>query len=164
MAKSPKKIMSTSTSQYKKSQKQWRKKTGLPVNKSKNFYDKYNPPKSTYKPKKSTQIKTASLIKAAQADNEVNTSNNNGCYIATCVYGSYDCPQVWTLRRFRDYTLDSTWYGRAFIKSYYAVSPTLVKWFGQTNWFKTFWKSYLDKMVAKLNNQGIENTQYKDRY
>ena len=37
-----------------------------------------------------------------------------GCYVATCVYGSYDCPQVWTLRRFRDDTLGSTWYGRAF--------------------------------------------------
>ena len=29
----------------------------------------------------------------------------NGCYIATCVYENYDCPQVWTLRRFRDETL-----------------------------------------------------------
>lgn len=27
-----------------------------------------------------------------------------GCYVATCVYGSYDCPEVWTLRRFRDYS------------------------------------------------------------
>lgn len=25
-------------------------------------------------------------------------AEKNGCYIATCVYGSYDCPQVWTLR------------------------------------------------------------------
>ena len=25
-----------------------------------------------------------------------------GCYVATAVYGSYDCPQVWTLRRYRD--------------------------------------------------------------
>lgn len=33
-------------------------------------------------------------------------SSNNGCYIATCVYGSYDCPQVWILRRFRDDILD----------------------------------------------------------
>ena len=23
-------------------------------------------------------------------------ANKSGCYIATCVYGSYDCPQVWT--------------------------------------------------------------------
>ena len=58
-----------------------------------------------------------------------------GCYIATCVYGSYDCPQVWTLRRYRDNTLGSTWYGRTFIRTYYAISPTLVKWFGKTKWF-----------------------------
>lgn len=25
-----------------------------------------------------------------------------GCYVATAVYHSYNCPQVWTLRRFRD--------------------------------------------------------------
>lgn len=58
------------------------------------------------------------------------------CYVATAVYGSYDCPQVWTLRRYRDYTLAETWYGRAFIRTYYAISPTLVKWFGHTEWFK----------------------------
>ena len=34
--------------------------------------------------------------------------NSGGCYVATCVYGSYDCPQVWTLRRFRDNTLAET--------------------------------------------------------
>lgn len=90
--------------------------------------------------------------------------NSGGCYIATCVYGSYDCPQVWTLRRFRDYTLDEIWYGRAFIKCYYAISPTLVKWFGETKWFKTFWKSKLDKMVADLNNKGVEDTHYNDKY
>ena len=89
---------------------------------------------------------------------------NTGCYVATCVYGSYDCPQVWTLRRFRDYTLDATWYGRAFIKCYYAISPTLVKWFGNQKWFKTFWKKQLDHMVSKLNQKGIDNTQYHDKY
>ena len=87
-----------------------------------------------------------------------------GCYIATCVYGSYDCPQVWTLRRFRDYTLDETWYGRLFIKCYYAISPTLVKWFGNTKWFRKFWKSKLDKMVADLNNKGVKDTYYNDKY
>lgn len=86
------------------------------------------------------------------------------CYIATCVYGSYDCPQVWTLRRFRDYTLDETWYGRLFIKCYYAISPTLVKWFGETNWFRNFWKSKLDKIVANLNNKGIDDIYYQDKY
>ena len=88
----------------------------------------------------------------------------SGCYIATCVYGSYDCPQVWTLRRFRDYTLDKTWYGRLFVKCYYAISPTLVKWCGNQKWFRTFWKNYLDTMVFKLHQQGIEDTRYSDKY
>ena len=39
-----------------------------------------------------------------------------GCYIATCVYKSYDCAEVWTLRRFRDNTLSQIWYGRLFIR------------------------------------------------
>lgn len=86
-----------------------------------------------------------------------------GCYVATAVYGSYDCPEVWTLRRFRDNTLAETWYGRVFIRVYYAISPTLVKWFGKTEWFKNLWKPTLDRMVEKLNESGVEDTPYVDR-
>ena len=86
-----------------------------------------------------------------------------GCYVATAVYGSYDCPQVWTLRRFRDYTLAKTWHGRLFIKTYYAISPTIVKWFGHTEWFKKMWKNKLDRMVANLNAEGVENIPYEDK-
>lgn len=85
------------------------------------------------------------------------------CYVATAVYGSYDCPQVWTLRRFRDYTLAETWYGRAFIHTYYAISPTLVKWFGHTDWLKKMWKGKLDRLVANLNASGVANTPYEDK-
>lgn len=87
---------------------------------------------------------------------------SGGCYVATCVYGSYDCPQVWTLRRFRDETLAKTWYGRAFIHTYYAISPTIVKWFGDTDWFKNMWRGTLDKMVANLNAEGVPDTPYAD--
>lgn len=87
----------------------------------------------------------------------------SGCYIATAVYGSYACPEVWILRRFRDYTLAETWYGRAFIRTYYAIAPTLVKWFGHTEWFKKMWKGKLDRMVANLNAEGVEDTPYEDR-
>lgn len=86
-----------------------------------------------------------------------------GCYVATAVYGSYDCPQVWTLRRFRDFTLAKSWYGRAFIRTYYAISPTLVKWFGETKWFTNMWKPTLDKMVFHLQEKGVEQTPYDDR-
>lgn len=89
--------------------------------------------------------------------------NSEWGYIATCMYGSYDCPQVWTLRRFRDYTLKRTWYGRIFIKFYYKTSPKLVKLFGQTKWFKHFWKHQLDKIVAGLNYKGVDNTCYYDK-
>ena len=91
------------------------------------------------------------------------TSQSGGCYVATAVYGSYDCPEVWTLRRYRDYTLAETWYGRAFIKAYYAISPTLVKWFGHTEWFKNMWKGKLDRLVADLQAEGVEFTPYEDR-
>lgn len=86
-----------------------------------------------------------------------------GCYVATCVYGSYDCPQVWTLRRYRDDTLASKWYGRIFIKTYYAIGPTLVKWFGNTKWFKKMWQGKLDRMVKTLQENGVESTPYQDK-
>lgn len=35
-------------------------------------------------------------------------SSRSGCYVATAVYGNYECPQVWVLRRWRDTTLTST--------------------------------------------------------
>ena len=87
---------------------------------------------------------------------------SKGCYVATCVYGSYDCPAVWTLRRYRDYTLAKTWYGRLFIRTYYAISPTAVKYFGNTKAFKKFFTPKLNKLVCKLNNDGVENTPYED--
>ena len=89
-------------------------------------------------------------------------SGNGGCYVATCVYGSYDCPQVWTLRRYRDNVLAKSWYGRLFIKIYYSISPTIVKLFGETKCFKKFCKGKLDKMIMKLQNEGYESTPYQD--
>ena len=87
----------------------------------------------------------------------------SACYVATAVYRSYDCPQVWTLRRFRDDTLAEHWYGRAFVRLYYAVSPTLVRWFGDTNWFRKLWRRPLDRLVSKLQARGVESTPYEDK-
>lgn len=86
----------------------------------------------------------------------------NGCYVATCVYGSYDCPQVWVLRRYRDTTLTNSFSGRIFIKVYYALSPTIIKHFGKHNWFVNTCKLVLDKFVARLQNNGFDNTPYTD--
>lgn len=92
-----------------------------------------------------------------------NKKSSAGCYIATAVYGSYDCPEVWTLRRYRDTVLANTWYGRLFIRCYYSMSPTLVKWLGQTSCFRMLLRNPLNKWVKKLNEKGFENTPYIDQ-
>lgn len=85
-----------------------------------------------------------------------------GCFVATAVYGSYDCPEVWVLRRYRDEQLSNHFGGRVFIKIYYAVSPKVVKLFGKSKRFNHFCKLKLDKFVAKLQKEGIDNTPYQD--
>lgn len=89
-------------------------------------------------------------------------SGVGGCYIATSVYGSYDCPQVWVLRRFRDNKLAKSVLGRSFIKTYYAVSPTLVQWFGDTRLFKSVFGSCLNRLVNRLKENGFSDAPYDD--
>lgn len=95
--------------------------------------------------------------------NKIADTEPEYCYIATCVYGSYDCPEVWTLRRFRDYYLYKHFLGKLFIKFYYTTSPTLVKLFGKTTWFKSLGKKSLDKFVKRLNEKGYDNSKYSDK-
>lgn len=97
-----------------------------------------------------------------ELDKMLQETDKGGCYVATAVYGSYDCPQVWALRRFRDYTLSKTIFGRLFIKTYYAISPTLVKWFGELECFKRIFRVPLDKLVNKLLEAGVSNLPYDD--
>ena len=90
------------------------------------------------------------------------SKSSKGCYIATAVYGSYDCPEVWVLRRYRDFTLLRNPFGQLFVKGYYAVSPTLVKLFGNTGWFRRFWKEWLDRIVARLRSKSVSDEPYRD--
>ena len=87
----------------------------------------------------------------------------SGCYIATSIYGSYDCPEVWTLRRFRDNKLATNFFGRIFIKIYYSLSPIAVKIFGKTKFFQNFWKKRLNRLVKKLNDEGFSSEPYEDK-
>lgn len=104
-----------------------------------------------------------------QTDRQITTTwaqprtSKSGCYVATCVYGSYDCPPVWVLRRYRDYHLSNSWCGRIFVKLYYAISPSLVKHFGKYEWFVDACASVLNKVVVKLQTKGYENTPYSDK-
>lgn len=88
--------------------------------------------------------------------------SKSGCYIATCAYGSYDCPQVWTLRRFRDQLLAKSIGGRAAIHLYYAVSPKIVKCFGKNRLFTKTARALLDVLVNKLKRCGFSSLPYED--
>ena len=114
------------------------------------------------------------VVRIHHFNNTNNTNKNNrkvqkeddeetaGCYVATCVYGSYDCPQVWVLRRYRDIVLSNHLLGKLFIKIYYCISPKLVKIFGKQSWFRKICKSLLDPMVNRLHKKGFEDTPYYD--
>lgn len=114
--------------------------------------------------KRQEEAKRQQEVKRQEEAKRREAEQKSGCYIATAVYGSYDCPEVWTLRRFRDNTLDRTWYGRAFIRTYYAVSPALVRWFGKDSWFQALFRPMLDRLVDRLRQSGVEDTAYQDKY
>lgn len=88
--------------------------------------------------------------------------SSEGCYIATAVYGSYDCPEVWTLRRFRDLYLRRSTAGKALVNIYYKTSPIIVKLFGKTKCFNILNKKVLNTFVKYLNTKGYASNTYSD--
>ena len=80
-------------------------------------------------------------------------NKKEGCYIATAVYGSYDAPEVLTLRRFRDKTLKKSLFGRLFIRLYYILSPPVAKKLKNTHRVNIFVRRILDKWVSRLNSK-----------
>ena len=101
--------------------------------------------------------------KIKKLDKDYSLPERHGaCYIATAVYGSYDCPPVWTLRRYRDFYLKKTLAGRSFIRIYYAISPSLVSIFGNSALIHKWTKKLLDRLVNYLNRRGFSSNYYKD--
>ena len=85
------------------------------------------------------------------------------CCAVSSIYGTNYCPEVYTLRRFRDDHLKHSFFGRSIIKSYYSLSPIIVKTFGNKIWFKTIGRKFLDNIVKILNKSGISNEYYVKR-
>ena len=84
------------------------------------------------------------------------------CYVATCAYGSYDCPEVWTLRRFRDERLSASAPGRLLVRLYYLASPALVRAFGGSEAFRRAVRLPFDRLVARLRREGFSGEPYED--
>ncbi|MFB8229906.1 CFI-box-CTERM domain-containing protein [Cellulosimicrobium sp. NPDC055967] len=87
---------------------------------------------------------------------------SGGCFVATAVYGSYDCPEVWVLRRWRDTRLRTTAPGRLFVRCYYRWSPPLVAHVGEKPWFTTPVLHLLNRVVRTLKRSGFGDEPYQD--
>jgi hypothetical protein len=65
------------------------------------------------------------FFEAYRAGPEAGHDKGGYCFIATAAFGSNMADQVWTLRVFRDRFLLTWGPGRAFVATYYALSPPL---------------------------------------
>ncbi|MCW3805674.1 CFI-box-CTERM domain-containing protein [Plebeiibacterium marinum] len=78
------------------------------------------------------------------------SGSSGGCYIATMAYGSYDHPQVIILRKFRDEILSHSIFGKAFIRFYYATSPSLVKALQNQKKINHYIRNILDRLIKHI--------------
>ncbi len=90
-----------------------------------------------------------------QSDRSNKNTTKEGCYIATCVYGSYTSSEVLVLRAFRDRTLSQFALGRLFISMYYKISPLLAKKMCNRKLLIAVTKMQLDIFVSILRRLGF---------
>lgn len=73
---------------------------------------------------------------------------NTGCFIATAAYGSPDAFAVEVLREFRDRYLQTNAAGRAFVRWYYAFSPSAARFITEHPGLKPFVRAALGPVVS----------------
>lgn len=99
-----------------------------------------------------SQLSETSDVEDTDTHEEI-PEKKEGCYIATAVYGSYNAPEVITLRRFRDETLKKSFLGRLFIKVYYRLSPPVAERLKNAHNINKTVRKILDKWVNRLNEK-----------
>lgn len=85
------------------------------------------------------------------------SNSNSGCYVATMVYGSYEAPEVWVLRNFRDRFLARFYFGRKFISWYYKNSPAFVEQYKDAAGINRAIRFVLNILVRFLAWAGFRN-------
>lgn len=80
--------------------------------------------------------------------------NEDRCYIATSVYGSYHSEEVLVLRRFRDFKLKGNNIGERIIRIYYLKSPYFANKVEQYPLLRCFTKIFIDIIVFVLKRIG----------
>lgn len=88
-----------------------------------------------------------------QQNGSSSSVSGGGCYIAIAVYGSYNASEVMTLRRFRDEVLMDHWWGRTFVKIYYALSPSIANKLKNADRINSIVRTQLDVFVKYLREE-----------
>lgn len=78
-----------------------------------------------------------------------------GCYVATAVYGSYDSPEVKVLRRYRDEVMVKSGPARAFIRTYYLVSPPMARCLRDAGTADRLVMQILDRLVKTVGSRAV---------
>jgi hypothetical protein len=73
--------------------------------------------------------------------------DGNKCFIATAAYGTEMAPQVEWLRKFRNRYLNTNPIGRAFVRTYYKLSPPIADFIAKHEWLRTMTRWTLWPMV-----------------
>ncbi|MBC9927405.1 CFI-box-CTERM domain-containing protein [Leucobacter sp. cx-169] len=79
-------------------------------------------------------------------------SADGGCYIATAVYGSYEAPEVLSLRAFRDQHLLTNASGRLLVRIYYCISPSLASLLHNRSALNKAARRFLDGIVRRISS------------
>lgn len=77
-------------------------------------------------------------------------SQQEGCFIATAVYGDIDSIEVRFLREFRDKKLKRSNIGTLFVKFYYRVSPPIAEFLKEKRRMSRIVRLILDKTIIAL--------------
>lgn len=72
------------------------------------------------------------------------------CFVATAVYGDYHHPAVCVLRGFRDRSLTRNMFGRALVKTYYAIGPALARWVVKSERTRLLCRRLLDRIAHDI--------------
>lgn len=109
-----------------------------------------------YLPKEKVKLVSSEVRKRLYPDSQgINYSSNEGCYIATAVYGDYDAPEVKVLRKFRDAVLNKSIIGRLFVRIYYKCSPTMAIRLKNSVRLSCFVRRILDRIVGRIIEKGL---------
>lgn len=72
------------------------------------------------------------------------------CFVATAAYGDYDAPEVRVLRQFRDDRLSKSFWGNAFISTYYKISPPLASVIEKSDFLRNIVRNFFLKPLISV--------------